>query len=222
MRMTANGERGKNWNGEYSRDRRLAFSATTAGSSVVTVGIVGLMVLWTPAFAARIRRFGPFALTLARRLEVAAFIEAFADPARFLLRSTRSFAIGYTSQGQHIATWYVPLRCDHAREGWAHCPSLLYQGRLDGELGGIHEAGQGAEKPWGTLDVSCTLADTEIVIVWTERGGPPVSKPDDAGGFGSKLVTRSMSTQLGGSIDRQWLREGVVATIKISKERLAR
>jgi two-component sensor histidine kinase len=76
--------------------------------------------------------------------------------------------------------------------------------------------------PNGTLDVSCTLPDTEIVIVWTERGGPPVSKPADIGGFGSKLVTRSMSTQLGGSIERQWLREGVVATIKISKERLAR
>lgn len=74
----------------------------------------------------------------------------------------------------------------------------------------------------GTLDVSCTLPDTEIVIVWTERGGPPVSIPESAGGFGSKLVSRSMSTQLGGSIDRQWLREGVVATIKISKERLAR
>jgi len=76
--------------------------------------------------------------------------------------------------------------------------------------------------PNGTLDVSCTLPDTEIVIVWTERGGPPVEKPEGVGGFGSKLVTRSMSTQLGGSIDRQWLREGVVATIKISKERLSR
>lgn len=76
--------------------------------------------------------------------------------------------------------------------------------------------------PTGTLDVSCALPDTEIAIVWTERGGPPVSPPEGPGGFGSKLVTRSMSAQLGGSIDRQWLREGVVITIKIDKDRLFR
>jgi two-component sensor histidine kinase len=76
--------------------------------------------------------------------------------------------------------------------------------------------------PSGTLDVSCGLPNAEIIIVWTERGGPPVSKPEGAGGFGSKLVTRSMSAQLGGSIDREWLPEGVVVTIRINKERLAR
>jgi two-component sensor histidine kinase len=73
----------------------------------------------------------------------------------------------------------------------------------------------------GTLDVACALPDTEIVIVWTERGGPLVTAPLDAGGFGSKLVARSMTAQLGGSIDRQWLPEGVVVTIKIDKDRLA-
>jgi two-component sensor histidine kinase len=76
--------------------------------------------------------------------------------------------------------------------------------------------------PNGTLDVSCALPDSEIAIVWTERGGPPVSTPEGVGGFGSNLVTRSMSAQLGGSIDRQWLPEGVIATIRINKERLAR
>src|SRR4051812_34022095 len=68
----------------------------------------------------------------------------------------------------------------------------------------------------GTLDVACAPPDNEVVIVWTERGGPPVSAPQGAGGFGSKLITRSMS-QLGGSIDRQWQQEGVVVTMRISK-----
>lgn len=75
--------------------------------------------------------------------------------------------------------------------------------------------------PTGTLDVSCALPDSEIVIVWTERGGPPVTVPEGVGGFGSKLVARSMTAQLGGSIDRQWLHEGVVVTIKIDKDRMA-
>jgi two-component sensor histidine kinase len=73
----------------------------------------------------------------------------------------------------------------------------------------------------GTLDVSCVPPESEVVIVWTERGGPPVSAPSGTGGFGSKLVTRSMTAQLGGSIERQWLKEGVVVTIRISKDRLA-
>ena len=73
----------------------------------------------------------------------------------------------------------------------------------------------------GTLDVSCAPPESDIVIVWTERGGPPVSAPEGVGGFGSKLITRSMS-QLGGSIDRQWQEEGVVVTMTISKDRLSK
>ena len=75
--------------------------------------------------------------------------------------------------------------------------------------------------PTGTLDVSCAMPESEIAIVWTERGGPPVSAPEGAGGFGSKMVARSMTSQLGGSIDRQWDEQGVIVTIKISKDRLA-
>ena len=76
--------------------------------------------------------------------------------------------------------------------------------------------------PKGTIDVSCVLPNDEIVIVWTESGGPLVTAPTGDGGFGSKLVTRSMSSQLGGSIERQWLEQGVVVIIRINKERLAR
>jgi two-component sensor histidine kinase len=76
--------------------------------------------------------------------------------------------------------------------------------------------------PNGTLDIACAHPDTEIAIVWTERGGPTVSPPVGPGGFGSKLVTRSMAAQLGGSIERQWLEEGLIATIRINKSQLAR
>lgn len=74
----------------------------------------------------------------------------------------------------------------------------------------------------GTLDVSCAPPNSDLIIVWTERGGPPVSAPEGVGGFGSKLVTRSLENQLGGSIDCQWLEEGIVVTVKISKDKLSR
>ncbi len=73
----------------------------------------------------------------------------------------------------------------------------------------------------GTLDVSCAAPDNEMVIVWTERGGPPVVAPQGPGGYGSKLAVRAMSDQLGGKIDCDWAAEGAVITLRLDKERLA-
>ena len=74
----------------------------------------------------------------------------------------------------------------------------------------------------GTLDVSCNGQDDEVVIVWTERGGPPISAPATLEGFGSKLVHRSMAAQLGGTIAFDWSAEGLVATLRMSKDRIAK
>src|SRR4051812_33032229 len=74
----------------------------------------------------------------------------------------------------------------------------------------------------GTLDVSCNANGDgdEVVVTWTERGGPPITAPTGLIGFGSKLVHRSMSTQLGGAIAFDWSEEGVVVTLRMSKDRL--
>ncbi len=74
----------------------------------------------------------------------------------------------------------------------------------------------------GQLDVSCTSHDGKVVVLWTERGGPPCSAPTGVPGFGSKLVSQSMSGQLGGSIRYQWPVEGVVITLRMRKSRLAK
>jgi two-component sensor histidine kinase len=74
----------------------------------------------------------------------------------------------------------------------------------------------------GTLDVSATDQDDEVVVVWIERGGPPVVAPTGGGGFGSRLVTRGMSAQLGGSIAFDWLEDGLIATLRMNRERLGR
>lgn len=74
----------------------------------------------------------------------------------------------------------------------------------------------------GILDVSCdTGSGDQVILVWTEHGGPTVQEPSGEAGYGSKLVARAMSNQLGGSIDRRWGREGVVVTLRLDKSRLA-
>ena len=73
----------------------------------------------------------------------------------------------------------------------------------------------------GTLDVSSNISGGHVVIVWTERGGPAVMAPNMPAGFGRKMVARSMSAQLGGSIQFKWAEAGVVVTLEMNRDRLA-
>ena len=75
--------------------------------------------------------------------------------------------------------------------------------------------------PTGTLDVSSVTEDENICLTWLERGGPSVETPTKLAGFGSKLVERSMSGQLGGSIQYDWSEDGLIVTLRIRRNRLA-
>lgn len=76
----------------------------------------------------------------------------------------------------------------------------------------------------GTIDVSADahVEDMDVVIVWAERGGPPVVAPTALAGFGSAMVFRSMSDDLDGSIAFDWSEEGVIVTLRMNTDRLAR
>lgn len=73
----------------------------------------------------------------------------------------------------------------------------------------------------GTLDVSCSAREEALTLVWTERGGPAVVAPVEQPGYGSRLVHRSVSGALQGTIEYDWAREGLTATLVIDPERLA-
>ena len=75
--------------------------------------------------------------------------------------------------------------------------------------------------PAGSLDVSCTVHDQEVLLVWTERGGPEILKAPVGAGFGSKLVSRSVSSQLRGSVDYDWAKEGLIISLRMRKACLA-
>lgn len=67
----------------------------------------------------------------------------------------------------------------------------------------------------GTIDVSCISSASEVVIAWTERGGPLVTAPVGPGGYGNKMISRSMIL-LGGTIDKNWDKAGVIATLRMN------
>lgn len=73
----------------------------------------------------------------------------------------------------------------------------------------------------GMLDISGTSTDEQVCVVWTERGGPPVASAGGEG-YGSKLLNRSVTGQLGGSIKTDWSDEGITVTVTMDAEKLSR
>jgi PAS domain S-box-containing protein len=49
----------------------------------------------------------------------------------------------------------------------------------------------------GRVDVVWSLEDGAVALTWTESGGPPVSAPVGARGFGSRLLTQGLAGELG-------------------------
>jgi two-component sensor histidine kinase len=73
----------------------------------------------------------------------------------------------------------------------------------------------------GFLDVSSKIEGEDIFLTWAETGGPQVSDAQASKGFGSKLVARIVSGQLGGELMNDWQKRGLVATIRMRLDRLA-
>jgi two-component sensor histidine kinase len=73
----------------------------------------------------------------------------------------------------------------------------------------------------GMLDISSNVDESDVIVVWAETGGPTVEEVPKMQGFGSKLISRSISDQLGGAISYDWQPNGLVVTLRMRKDRLA-
>jgi len=72
----------------------------------------------------------------------------------------------------------------------------------------------------GKVTVSIRREEDEIVIDWHEEGGPPVV-PTDREGFGSRLIRMAVQSQLKGSLNRDMLEKGMMATLRIPESAIA-
>jgi PAS domain S-box-containing protein len=90
----------------------------------------------------------------------------------------------------------------------------------------LHEFATNAVKygalsePGGTIEVACRTGDAAFELVWTERGGPPLSGPPSGEGFGSLLARRSITGDLAGTLDSDWAPEGLTLRVTMPAERL--
>jgi two-component sensor histidine kinase len=72
----------------------------------------------------------------------------------------------------------------------------------------------------GMLDISGTSSESEICLAWTERGGPTV-KPPKNDGYGSKLLHRSVTGQLGGTLKTEWSPDGIIVALTLNAQKLS-
>ena len=71
----------------------------------------------------------------------------------------------------------------------------------------------------GLLDLGWTVDSGRVVIVWSEQGGPPVSKPSHRG-FGSVLLERTVA-DIGGEVTVEFDAAGIICRMILSKAPVA-
>jgi PAS domain S-box-containing protein len=74
----------------------------------------------------------------------------------------------------------------------------------------------------GRLSVHIAKRGDEVVLTWTERGGPQVAGEPDKVGFGTQLAIMSVEQQLGGAIRRDWRPEGLSVVLELRASALSR
>lgn len=73
----------------------------------------------------------------------------------------------------------------------------------------------------GTLEVSSTTDERNLILTWAENGGPQIRAVSEMRGFGSKMISRSIAQQFDGAISYDWQPTGLVVTLRMRKDRLA-
>ena len=73
----------------------------------------------------------------------------------------------------------------------------------------------------GFLDISGVSVGDMLILIWAETGGKTIEKIPELTGFGSRLVQRSISGQLGGEVSYDWQETGLVVTIRVPADQLA-
>lgn len=72
----------------------------------------------------------------------------------------------------------------------------------------------------GFLDVSCSTDGNYLDLVWAETGGPSIDRVPEMNGYGSRLIARSVASQLGGELTYDWQQSGAVVTVRMHQDRL--
>jgi two-component sensor histidine kinase len=91
----------------------------------------------------------------------------------------------------------------------------------------LHETATNAVKygalsrPSGSIRVTWGASGDDLHLEWNEAGGPEINVTPRARGFGSILTERSVTGELGGTIEHDWRRNGLRLKLSVPLDRLA-
>ncbi|MET0906502.1 MAG: PAS domain-containing protein [Tardiphaga sp.] len=74
----------------------------------------------------------------------------------------------------------------------------------------------------GMIVIRTRIDGERLAIEWDEQNGPAIAAEPDHAGFGSKLMHLSVVGQLGGTFERIWRPEGLLARIEVARAAMAR
>ena len=89
----------------------------------------------------------------------------------------------------------------------------------------FHELATNAAKygalsdPDGKVEVTVARGDDGVAIDWVEQGGPPAQEAEQEG-FGTRLITMTVDSQLNGKLDREWRDSGLHARLTVPESSL--
>jgi PAS domain S-box-containing protein len=72
----------------------------------------------------------------------------------------------------------------------------------------------------GRVEIRCFEDGDQFVLIWKERGGPPLNGPTGTEGFGTLLTRITAERQLGGKISRDWAADGLRIWLSMDRGRL--
>ncbi|WP_147126401.1 HWE histidine kinase domain-containing protein [Shimia ponticola] len=73
----------------------------------------------------------------------------------------------------------------------------------------------------GWLEVSWNTVGHNLVLDWTEQGGPKITGLPERRGFGSQLIDMTVQSDLGGSLETEWLPNGLHVRLTVPLDRVA-
>jgi two-component sensor histidine kinase len=126
-----------------------------------------------------------------------------------------------------VDTAIAPFRDDNHRFELSGPKVMLSSASSMGLGMALHELCTNAGK-YGALSTECGRVklswvvsnDGEFQLCWFERGGPPVKKPSRTG-FGSKVITQVLESQIGGKVEIHYEPEGLTCEITAPLEKMA-
>lgn len=74
----------------------------------------------------------------------------------------------------------------------------------------------------GSVKLDLTTEGENVMMTWTECGGPVVVGPPERTGFGTRLSDVSVQNQLNGTLTREWHPNGLRVVVTVSVKNLAR